>query len=639
MRLLIFVLLTAVSAGISVAQEEIAPHQTRAVEGDACPVALPAWASAPETYAWGEICAGRVANMQFATGADDGAGCEALEEEAKWPGTRRLSNRFLRLVTARAPYTEVTVRPAVRIRCAVFSEQIDLSDESVPLTLRINSSRVPRGLHVADSRFGGDLDLDGSALGLGAITAWGLRVEDDLFLRNGQFAGVSLLGARVGGDLSAIGSSFAKHSNADRLAVGGNLFMRGGADFAAVDLLGARVGGDLSTNGSRFAGHFNADRLAVDGGLFMRGGAEFVDVDLVGARVGGTMTTIGSRFSGLLNADRLIVGGSLLLRGKAEFAAVDLVSARVGSNLETDGSRFAGHFDANRILVGGSMYLRAGAEFTTIDLVEADIAGHLQFQGSDFNGRVDATGAEIGELVFGRRATDARWGEDVSLILRNVETGALQARMPESFVREDGSRVPLDLAGFRYDRLGGLGSGIEHDLSRVDVASLIDWIEGPLPGGGDPDDGYAPQPYRQLAQTLRAMGAEEQADAVAYARHLHRARSRPDTAWGWIEWSGDQTLRALAGFGIHPFRVLWWFAGLVVIGTFVARSAPALCTSSRLDCFWYSLENALPLVEATDEHKAVEHAGRAARSFFHFQKVAGFALATILVGALTLLGG
>ncbi len=595
MRLLIFVLLTAVSAGISVAQEEIAPRQTRAVEGDACPVALPAWASAPETYAWGEICAGRVANMQFATGADDGAGCEALEEEARWPGTRRLSNRFLILVTARAPYTAVTARPVVRIRCAVFSEQIDLSDESVPLTLRINSSRIPQGLLVTDSRFGGDFSLSGSTLGKGNLSANGLTVADDVSWRNGQFAGVSLLGARVGGD--------------------------------------------LSTNGSRFAGLFNADRLAVDGGLFMRGGAEFVDVDLVGARVGGTMTTIGSRFSGLLNADRLIVGGSLLLRGKAEFAAVDLVSARVGSNLETDGSRFAGHFDANRILVGGSMYLRAGAEFTTIDLVEADIAGHLQFQGSDFNGRVDATGAEIGELVFGRRATDARWGEDVSLILRNVETGALQARMPESFVREDGSRVPLDLAGFRYDRLGGLGSGIEHDLSRVDVASLIDWIEGPLPGGGDPDDGYAPQPYRQLAQTLRAMGAEEQADAVAYARHLHRARSRPDTAWGWIEWSGDQTLRALAGFGIHPFRVLWWFAGLVVIGTFVARSAPALCTSSRLDCFWYSLENALPLVEATDEHKAVEHAGRAARSFFHFQKVAGFALATILVGALTLLGG
>jgi hypothetical protein len=84
---------------------------------------------------------------------------------------------------------------------------------------------------------------------------------------------------------------------------------------------------------------------------------------------------------------------------------------------------------------------------------------------------------------------------------------------------------------------------------------------------------------------------------------------------------------------------LWWCAALVAVGVFVARLHGPLCRRGWTDCFWYSLENALPIVQPSRDHQKVVHDDPRLRNFFHFQKVAGFVLATILVGALTLLGG
>ncbi len=216
----------------------------------------------------------------------------------------------------------------------------------------------------------------------------------------------------------------------------------------------------------------------------------------------------------------------------------------------------------------------------------------------------------------------------------------------DSWHLADGSRLPVDLNGLTYERLGGLSSGVENDLAQVDSDSLIDWVANSHPAGMGRNDGYRPQPYRALETALSDMGAEAAAREVAYARLKHRAATRisatPQTDFmKWLRQSAtflfDRFLQFTVGFGVYPARAFYWFFGLVILGAIVARKAHKFYGSSRMDCFWYSLENAIPLIEPSEDHK-VTHAEPSVRSFFHFQKVAGFLLASVLIGALTLGG-
>ena len=91
--------------------------------------------------------------------------------------------------------------------------------------------------------------------------------------------------------------------------------------------------------------------------------------------------------------------------------------------------------------------------------------------------------------------------------------------------------------------------------------------------------------------------------------------------------------RWLIGYGVYPFRILWWFAGLVVAGWIVLRfEEPQTLRDDQY--FWYSLENAIPLVQLAEAHNRVQFTGWV-ESFFHLQKLLGFVVATVLVGALT----
>ena len=235
----------------------------------------------------------------------------------------------------------------------------------------------------------------------------------------------------------------------------------------------------------------------------------------------------------------------------------------------------------------------------------------------------------VGDLV-------PTWGPEAELILRNAKTESLQFKMPDSWLRADGTGVPVDPVGFRYDRLGGLGSGDGYDVAQIDRDFVDAIVGGPFVTAQG--DGFVPQPYRQLEQVLRETGAERAADRVALARHKERMR------WYWqdgqtLRWAGNWVHFALTGFGTRPFWVLGWFAGLVLLGAWIARGATSFAGRHWTAAFWYSLENATPLMSPTSDHEGVAFRNPWCDSFFHFQKFAGFVLATILVGALTLLGG
>jgi hypothetical protein len=181
---------------------------------------------------------------------------------------------------------------------------------------------------------------------------------------------------------------------------------------------------------------------------------------------------------------------------------------------------------------------------------------------------------------------------------------------------------------------------------------LVDWLAGTKAGndGHDPpshpvyddyvsagDDGYDPQPFEQLAGALAHAGMTAKARAVRYAKFRYRDQAHHGPWWEtWILWPLS---RFVTGYGVYPFWALFWFAGLVATGFFVAHFSHARLLQPRYRKFWYSLENALPLVEFSAQHNSVEHGREWVESWFHFQKAMGFVLATVLIGALSLLAG
>lgn len=430
-----------------------------------------------------------------------------------------------------------------------------------------------------------------------------------------------------------------------------------------INFRNARVDGTVSFNHSVVLDSMNAFGLETRRG-FLALGARFRNgLSLEDAKIGGYLDLDKSHVIGRVQAFGVNVANSLYLRD-AIFDYVQLESAYIDRNLLAQGAIFKGVFSADAIKVGKSVFLRDGATFNNrITLVSADVGKHLQLQGSRFEGKVDLSEASLGSLLLWRSssrngevpAQDANWGESASLVLRNTQAESFQARMAapgdkdDSWHRQDDSRsrLPVDLTGFSYAQLGGFGSGNEYDPAQIDAEALINWIDT---SRLSEMEGYQPQPYRTMAKTLRNMGADAAAKEVAYARLIHRADTRISANW-WTDfrkWIGqimtfvfDKILQFTVGFGVYPQWAFYWFLLIVGIGTILARPCPPLCREGApratwWDSFFYSLENAIPLMEPSADYTGVRHDQLWKRIFFNAQKVFGFILASVLIGAMTL---
>ena len=162
----------------------------------------------------------------------------------------------------------------------------------------------------------------------------------------------------------------------------GSLFMRGGANFQKVRLIGAKVGAQLSAKGSTFEGRFNADRLEVTGDLSMRDGASFNDVDLSGAVIGGSLWLRDSDFYGHLDLTSVLIGDELDLNSPRrvvhrnpgdenfppprwnERARLTLRNAQVGALNDTED---AWGLQPGRLDLVGFTYDRLGGVWATKD--------------------------------------------------------------------------------------------------------------------------------------------------------------------------------------------------------------------------------------------------------------------------------
>ena len=290
--------------------------------------------------------------------------------------------------------------------------------------------------------------------------------------------------------------------------------------------------------------------------------------------------------------------------------------------------------------------MRGSASLSRLSLLGANIRGHLQIVGSRFSGQLDLSGAIIGEFVlyWPNGDTDISkgeliaevpiWQQGVQVILRNMTAGALQANKESWFHDRDGWIV-VDMVGFEYGRLTG-SSGQKEVMIAHSADQLVEWLERTRPNRMK--DVYDPGPYEHLAALLRREGMEGKADWVEYSKFVRRSEAVPfGTPWyeEHILWPLSW---ALVGYGVYPFKAVLWFLGLVAAGVAVgSASRDKKNLRGWVDRLWFSVENALPLVEPNERHKRIEHGRAWVDGFYHVQKLLGFLLATYLVGALTFL--
>ncbi len=519
------------------------------------------------------------------------------------------------------------------------------------------------GAHIA-----GTLDMNGARLvnrtadGNGVVLAADTaEIGGSVLLRNG-FAvegAISLRGTRIRSSLECDGASLVNATEdgagialaGDHAEIGGAVLLRNGLRAqGAISLIGARIGGNLECDGSSLTNLtidgngivLAAENAVIGGAVLLRHGFKARGaISLLGATIGSNVECCGAslenwRDTGSRETLRLtnvqIAGDVLLNMGFTTLGYVSLWGTKIGRDLDCSTATFIG---PSPVAAGRSI---AGALVAT----NLAVAGDVRLIGVTMLGRFDGEAMQTGgsliwdRLRFPREVAidDARYGYRTGvdalpqILLSHARIGA--ALMAHDLTAEvalaidlggaragtlddtgfpagwgvgrarEGMFCTLNLDGFVYDRFGHLPSdeasgigvaltaigrwaahlGRGHSASwavrlarrmlhvqRAHVRQRLSWVQRQQTSASE----FHPQPYRHLARVLRAQGHYQAArrgrdrrtmgDAILQSGHPPAAlglgsvlRLRP------VAGAGDSDRGGAAG-GRHRRRVVGMEAG------------------------------------------------------------------------------
>jgi len=386
------------------------------------------------------------------------------------------------------------------------------------------------------------------------------------------------------------------------------------AEFKEVVLLSAKIGGQLSMIGSKFTGKLDMNSLEVESSLIMRGGAEFKEVDIGSANVGGQTDMTGSKFTGKLEMGSLEANSSLLMSG-AEFKEVDLTAAKIGGQLSIIGSKFTGQLIMDSLEAGSHIFMSGGAEFNEVILVAAKIGGGIDISNSKFKSlKMDGTQVKKELRLGSKEHLPTKWDKNSKLMLRNAEVGAIQD-LSDAWPDE------LELVGFTYSQLSGLGAGKSHSMTKKDILGRKVWL--------NKQKSYSPQPYEQLGKVLREAGYKNEANDILYEGKMRELRES-----NGLTWMGLFLQLIVVGFGYRYRFAFIWVIALTFIGAFVLRATGQGLANGMPCGFAYSIDMLLPIIRLNESHYTVRLVGFA-KYYFYFHIISGYALASFLIAGLS----
>jgi hypothetical protein len=263
-------------------------------------------------------------------------------------------------------------------------------------------------------------------------------------------------------------------------------------------------------------------------------------IDLYGSQAP-SLNFRGSRID-FIDGRGMTVRGDVRLRGGVITAIARFSRAQINGDLICGGP-FDRGVTADTIEVKGDILFED--DFVThgnVDLTSARIGGNLGFYNATFSGAADngvqAWRASVGGAFYWIGIKLAR---NTTLNLNDAKVGILQ---------DDALSWPapgnLILDGFEYGQIEGPS----------DVKTRLDWL-------ARQPRVYWPQPFLQLAKTMRAAGEEADATDVLIAREDALRRlgglSRAQKIWKFI-------LKITIGYGYRPLLSLAWIVPFLIVG-------------------------------------------------------------------------
>jgi hypothetical protein len=486
----------------------------------------------------------------------------------------------------------------------------------------------PNGVRVLGARIVGGINLDHVRVPF-AMTLERCSISDEMDLESAEFPSLDLSGSYTGpinamnliahgnlnlsstdlnrGEFSASGLVYLAYAKIEGWAnfAGGHFHYSESSPFfakplrLALFLSGAEVRGDVNLNSG-----FESDGCAfvaentIDGDLNCSGG-RFFNPNNAALEGGGSIV----KGVVVLGPHPMGFGGDFTADGLVMFE-----NTRVGGYFLVERARFEGKANARHGFFAPGLSMSGGFVWQNVSLENGAI--------------IDLSGANVGALIDDERSWPAP------------------------------GRLLID--GFTYQSLEGSSSYNPEWNSPSDARSRLRWL--------GLQDGYHPQPYRQLAKVLLENGDDAGAIEVLIAQQDARfSRSN------WLGRAWARFLKITVGYGHKPLRTVLWSLGVILLGwLLVAAGARAGVmratwpdspppfepkTYEKLHPLLYSLDVFLPFVNLHQERywwpdanahgdcvvlsRRLKISGAFLRYYLWMQVIAGWLLSAIFVAGVT----
>ena len=440
-----------------------------------------------------------------------------------------------------------------------------------------------------------------------------------------------------------------------------NLNISDGVIDGHLDLTGINIRGRGPAEGATL----NLNGITIAGSLKMNSATVCGKTDVVGADIGGDFDCDSAKLTNpggmALVGNAIKVTYSLRLTNVVASGEVSLLAATIKYQLNCGKSHMINPdgdaLSLDRAKVNGHAFLNDGFVASgTVRLFQTQIQGRLDCQGGSLKGAKTALYGES-MTVAGRLDLRELAEKPVGVInLRDAKVGQLcddANSWPEP--QHSSRRSMIILTGFIYDHFAARPDMKLAD--RISVDDRIAWVQ--IQTGYE--DGYAPEPYLQLASVYARAGEDSDHRKVLIALRDDR-RKYGELRWFQNLW--EWLLKFLIGYGRQLWRagiaifivyaisvgIVWLakdFNGFVAVGPTadqLLRHPQALdsntCTNYYpcLSQFIYPVDAAIPLINLHQSEfwafSAFSAWGQWGRYLFDLVTLLGWFFSSLLVAGL-----